>query len=106
MKYSLRSLMRFSIRDLFWITVAVAILLAWWVEHRRQAAECEEHRIAYEHEVRKMEELVNSLGNDYSIELKLGTRGGITGVTQYGRRIPPIIRLRKPSAPAPNPSKR
>jgi hypothetical protein len=33
MKYSLRSLMRFSLRDLFWITVVVAMGLAWWLDH-------------------------------------------------------------------------
>ena len=31
--------MKFSIRDLFLVTVIVAILTAWWVDHRRQAAE-------------------------------------------------------------------
>ena len=35
MKYSLRSLMRFSIRDLFWITVVVAVGLGWWLERGR-----------------------------------------------------------------------
>ena len=33
MKYSLRSLMTFSIRDLFWITVVAALALGWWVDH-------------------------------------------------------------------------
>ncbi len=37
MKYSLRSLMRFSIRDLFWITIVVALAVAWWVERSRLA---------------------------------------------------------------------
>jgi hypothetical protein len=36
MKYSLRSLMRFSIRDLFFITVIAAILAAWLADHRLQ----------------------------------------------------------------------
>ena len=39
MKYSLRSLMTFSIRDLFWITVVVALALGWWVDRSRLAAE-------------------------------------------------------------------
>lgn len=35
MKYSLRNLMRFSLRDMFWITVAVALVLGWWVDRSR-----------------------------------------------------------------------
>ena len=35
MKYSLRSLMKFSIRDLLFVTVIVAILAAWWVDRQR-----------------------------------------------------------------------
>jgi hypothetical protein len=35
MKYSLRSLMRFSLRDLFWLTVVVALAVGWWIDHRR-----------------------------------------------------------------------
>ena len=27
--------LRFSIRDLLWLTLVVAILVAWWVDHRR-----------------------------------------------------------------------
>jgi hypothetical protein len=33
MKYSLRSLMTFSIRDLMFITLIAAILAAWWYDH-------------------------------------------------------------------------
>jgi hypothetical protein len=35
MKYSLRSLMTFSIRDLFWVTVVVALTIGWWLERQR-----------------------------------------------------------------------
>jgi len=35
MKYSLRSLLKFSIRDLLFVTVIVAILAAWWVDRQR-----------------------------------------------------------------------
>jgi hypothetical protein len=31
-KYSLRSLMTFSIRDLFWLTLVVALAVAWWMD--------------------------------------------------------------------------
>lgn len=33
--------MKFSIRDLILVTVIVAILVAWWLDHRRQTAEIE-----------------------------------------------------------------
>lgn len=31
--------MKFSIRDLLWLTVVMALAVAWWLDHRRQAAE-------------------------------------------------------------------
>ena len=34
--------MKFSIRDLLLVTVIVAVLVAWWVEHRQQARRIEE----------------------------------------------------------------
>ena len=46
MKYSLRSLMTFSIRDLFWITVVVAMGVAWWIDRTRLAtAESERQKV-------------------------------------------------------------
>ena len=33
--------MKFSLRDLFLVTTIVAILVAWWMDHGRQAAEIE-----------------------------------------------------------------
>jgi hypothetical protein len=33
---------RFTIRDLLWLMVVVAVAMAWWVNHRRQAAEIHE----------------------------------------------------------------
>jgi hypothetical protein len=36
MKYSLRSLMTFSIRDLLWLLVVVALALGWWIDRSRK----------------------------------------------------------------------
>ena len=30
--------MKFSIRDLLWLTVVIALVIAWWLDHRRQSA--------------------------------------------------------------------
>ena len=39
MKYNLRSLIRFSIRDLLLVMAIVAVFAAWAIDHRRQARE-------------------------------------------------------------------
>jgi HEAT repeat protein len=39
MKYSLRSLMKFSIRDLFLLTAIIAIGIGWWLDRRYISAE-------------------------------------------------------------------
>ena len=31
--------MKFSIRDLLWLTVVIALTVAWWLDHWRQGAE-------------------------------------------------------------------
>lgn len=33
---------RFLIRDIFWLTLVVALAVAWWLDHRQQAAEVQE----------------------------------------------------------------
>jgi hypothetical protein len=38
MKYSLRSLMKFSIRDLLWLMIVAALAVGWWVNRQRLAA--------------------------------------------------------------------
>ena len=42
MKFSLRSLMRFSIRDLLLVMVIVAVVATWAIDHLRQAREIKE----------------------------------------------------------------
>jgi hypothetical protein len=50
MKYSLRSLMTFSIRDLALVTVIVALALGWWLDHRIFAKSENKARLAEEKE--------------------------------------------------------
>ena len=45
MKYSLRSLMTFSIRDLVWLTVVVALGVGWWIERTRAERLAEEAEV-------------------------------------------------------------
>ena len=52
MKYTLRNLMTFSIRDLVWLPVVVALGVAWWMERTRA------ERLAKEAEVMEAAEAI------------------------------------------------
>ena len=81
--------MKFSIRDLFLVTVIVAILLAWWVDHRSQAAWRSEAKA--------------SLDRMEARFLKLGY-----GIIKGKRGIPSVVDKKLPAsqALAPNPPKK
>jgi len=54
MKYSLRSLIRFSIRDLFWLLTSAAVLTTWWVDRSRLAQEIESQKREQLEEAKRM----------------------------------------------------
>src|SRR5688572_14391506 len=37
-QHGVLAMFRFTIRDVLWLTVVVALLVGWWVEHRQSAA--------------------------------------------------------------------
>ena len=78
MKYSLRSLMTFSIRDLLWLMVVAAILTAWWLDHKSA-------RDAHEREWKQL-----------NFELEKLSRDALKAVNEL---------LPNSSAPVPNPPK-
>jgi hypothetical protein len=49
-----------SLRDLFWLVLACALGVAWWVEHRQRVAEAEEH--AHDRDmIRSLQQMTQSL---------------------------------------------
>jgi len=84
MKYSLRSLMRFSIRDLLWLLTLAAVLTTWWVDRSRLAQEIESQKREQLEEAKRM----------YAEAVRMAAEA------QAIVNSMPI-----PSAPAPNPPK-
>gem|GEM_PF-2324195 len=60
MKHSLRSLIRFSIRDLLLVMVIVAVFAAWGIDHRRQAREIKELKEQQEQQLQRALERARS----------------------------------------------
>jgi len=86
MKYSLRSLMTFSIRDLVWLTVVVALGVGWWIERTRA------ERLAEEAEVMDAAEAIIVRHVD-KVE------------KENAQRWSKLTEMPNSSAPAPNPPK-
>ena len=88
MKYSLRSLMRFSLRDLFWLTVIFALFVSLWIEQRK-----------HDNQKRIWEEHLYKLGVDRSMDKAEITRLEL-GLPKPTGPVPVF------AAPAPNPPKK
>jgi hypothetical protein len=61
--------MRFTVRDLLWLTVVVALGVAWWVDRGRMAARFSERDRAWRESVDKsLSEIATKTGQDVWIE--------------------------------------
>jgi hypothetical protein len=100
--------MRFSIRDLFLVTMIVAILTAWWVDHRRwvptdltnSEVEALERKNKYlKDEIDRIDRQLAGHGLQLEVKYSLGLGGRLKGYLE-------VVPLPNSSAPAPNPPKR
>jgi hypothetical protein len=108
MKYSLRSLMTFSIRDLLWLTVVVALGVGWWVA-RQQAFVLSKKFDAFEKDNTNLRVLADSAAKERDI-WKRATEGLQQGLLDQAEARKEELRRKyeavlNSSAPAPNPPK-
>lgn len=102
MKYSLRSLMQFSIRDLFWLTVVVTLAVGWWAGNRRIAEENSRLKEKVEPLIRAQKEAEARFN---ALRETLESGGFKVHWEQKGDDLKIAIELPNPSTPAPNPPK-
>lgn len=108
MKYSLRSLMTFSIRDLLWLMVVAAILTAWWLDHRRwvpaDLTEREAERLQIENKLlRSSIDRIDQQLPEHGLQLEEFRYRPIMGGPHYVELQ--VVPLPTSSAPAPIPPK-
>ena len=108
MKYSLRSLMTFSIRDLALVTVIVTLAVGWCVDHRRMAKE-----LAFfnNNALKKENQMLQELLYEHGVEVEI-PEPDVMIVFENGKRkerkFPNWQKgqsLPTSQAPAPNPPK-
>lgn len=88
--------MKFSIRDLFLVTMIVAILVAWWLDHRSLAPDAKQWRDA----MADWQRATEAQGAELQAEIEEFKRTH----DEFPRRDPgPMPGMPNSSAPAPNP---
>jgi hypothetical protein len=63
-------MLRFTIRDVLWLTVVVALSIGWWLDHRSQATAVTYYRDANESWLEKVQLLDEMLTKGFGFEIK------------------------------------
>jgi hypothetical protein len=117
MKYSLRSLMTFSIRDLALVTVIVAVIVGWWVDSstRIQRMSKDVERMSKEvglwkgraESSKKLIENTSGFEVEWSESTSKPFRPvkNSPAIPSSPARLFPLARMPESEAPAPNPPK-
>jgi len=105
MKYSLRSRLRFSLRDMFWLTVVVALAVGWWVDRSRLHALWTSAELDYSNSDQQVIDLTEYIQEVQAEIQRLGIadsrgKGGKVVLRPPDSSPPPTSQ-----APAPNPPK-
>jgi hypothetical protein len=90
--------MRFSIRDLLWLTVVVALGVAWWLDRGRITAKAIDRDRAWRESVEKsLSEIATRTGQEAWIEMPDGEYWSVAPIKSFPSH--------ESQAPPPNPPK-